>query len=96
MVFALVSFRQKFFVNHFWPDVDPNKIFTLAACDGKTGESKEISYSSSKAVGNGSFGVVFQAKLLDSGEYVAIKKVLQDKRFKVCRCFLWIDSEQNL
>jgi hypothetical protein len=38
-------------------------------------------------VGNGSFGVVFQAKLVDSpkeGEDIAIKKVLQDKRFKVC------------
>ncbi|CAM5176730.1 unnamed protein product [Eretmochelys imbricata] len=31
---------------------------------------------------NGSFGVVYQARLADSGELVAIKKVLQDKRFK--------------
>ena len=53
------------------------------AYDGKTGEQKEISYSNLKAVGNGSFGVVFQAKLLDTGELTAIKKVLQDKRFKV-------------
>jgi len=35
-----------------------------------------------KIIGNGSFGVVFQAKLVQSGETVAIKKVLQDKRFK--------------
>lgn len=34
-------------------------------------------------IGNGSFGVVYQAKLCDTGEMVAIKKVLQDKRFKV-------------
>ena len=31
---------------------------------------------------NGSFGVVFMAKVVESGELVAIKKVLQDKRFK--------------
>jgi glycogen synthase kinase 3 beta len=34
-------------------------------------------------VGNGSFGVVFQTKLSPSGEDAAIKRVLQDKRFKV-------------
>jgi glycogen synthase kinase 3 beta len=37
-------------------------------------------------IGNGSFGVVFQAKLLGAtkeNEDIAIKKVLQDKRFKV-------------
>ena len=33
-------------------------------------------------IGNGSFGVVYQAKLVETGEMVAIKKVLQDKRFK--------------
>jgi glycogen synthase kinase 3 beta len=35
-----------------------------------------------KVVGNGSFGTVFEAKILETGEIVAIKKVLQDKRFK--------------
>jgi len=35
-----------------------------------------------KVVGNGSFGVVFQATCVESGDTVAIKKVLQDKRFK--------------
>jgi glycogen synthase kinase 3 beta len=33
-------------------------------------------------VGNGSFGVVFQTKLSPSNEDAAIKRVLQDKRFK--------------
>ncbi|KAI8842559.1 kinase-like domain-containing protein [Chytridium lagenaria] len=45
-------------------------------------ESIELSYTNYKVIGNGSFGVVFQAKLLDSGDQAAIKKVLQDKRFK--------------
>ncbi len=34
-------------------------------------------------MGNGSFGVVFEATIGETGETVAIKKVLQDKRFKV-------------
>lgn len=48
-----------------------------------TGEPRELAYSQCKIVGNGSFGVVFQTKLSPSGEDVAIKRVLQDKRFKV-------------
>lgn len=52
--------------------------------DGITGETKDLQYTQCKIVGNGSFGVVFQTKLSPSGEDAAIKRVLQDKRFKVC------------
>lgn len=41
-----------------------------------------ISYAAERVIGTGSFGVVYQASVLESGETVAIKKVLQDKRFK--------------
>ena len=51
--------------------------------DGVTGETREIQYTQCKIVGNGSFGVVFQTKLSPSNEDAAIKRVLQDKRFKV-------------
>ncbi|EGF76935.1 hypothetical protein BATDEDRAFT_20902 [Batrachochytrium dendrobatidis JAM81] len=61
---------------------DAGKVITVLANDGKTGEAIELSYSNNKVIGNGSFGVVFQAKLIPSGEFGAIKKVLQDKRFK--------------
>jgi len=44
--------------------------------------STEVSYTDTKVIGNGSFGVVYQAKLCETNEMVAIKKVLQDKRFK--------------
>ncbi|KAI5674867.1 hypothetical protein M9H77_05817 [Catharanthus roseus] len=50
---------------------------------GKDGKSKQtISYMAERVVGQGSFGLVFQAKCLETGESVAIKKVLQDKRYK--------------
>ena len=51
--------------------------------DGVTGETKEMQYTQCKIVGNGSFGVVFQTKLSPTGADAAIKRVLQDKRFKV-------------
>jgi glycogen synthase kinase 3 beta len=41
-----------------------------------------MQYTQCKIVGNGSFGVVFQTKLSPDGEDAAIKRVLQDKRFK--------------
>ena len=55
--------------------------------DGLTGETKEMQYTQCKIVGNGSFGVVFQTKLSPNGEDAAIKRVLQDKRFKVSAAF---------
>ncbi|KAK4792557.1 hypothetical protein SAY86_022992 [Trapa natans] len=50
---------------------------------GKNGEPKQtISYMAERVVGSGSFGIVFQAKCLETGETVAIKKVLQDRKYK--------------
>ncbi|KAI3742853.1 hypothetical protein L1987_60549 [Smallanthus sonchifolius] len=50
---------------------------------GNNGEPKQtVSYMAERVVGAGSFGIVFQAKCLETGETVAIKKVLQDKRYK--------------
>ncbi|XP_060073136.1 glycogen synthase kinase-3 beta-like isoform X1 [Ylistrum balloti] len=62
---------------------DGNKITTVVATAG-TGPDRpqEVSYTDAKVIGNGSFGVVYQAKLVESSEHVAIKKVLQDRRFK--------------
>ncbi|KAL4067528.1 kinase-like domain-containing protein [Scleroderma citrinum] len=64
---------------------DPHRIVRVVASDGKTNEQREIAYTNCKVIGNGSFGVVFQAKLVGEpkeSEDIAIKKVLQDKRFK--------------
>lgn len=63
---------------------DGGKVTTVVATPGQGPDRpQEVSYTDTKVIGNGSFGVVYQAKLCDTGEMVAIKKVLQDKRFKV-------------
>ncbi|MQM21678.1 hypothetical protein Taro_054721 [Colocasia esculenta] len=50
---------------------------------GQNGQPRQtVSYIAEHVVGTGSFGVVFQAKCRETGEIVAIKKVLQDKRYK--------------
>lgn len=61
---------------------DANKVVTVTAYLGQGDKSKEISYTDTKVIGNGSFGVVYQARLCDTDEIVAVKKVLQDRRFK--------------
>jgi len=45
-------------------------------------KAKGVTYVTHKIVGQGSFGVVYQATVDGGKEVVAIKKVLQDKRFK--------------
>lgn len=63
---------------------DGGKVTTVVATPGQGPDRpQEVAYTDTKVIGNGSFGVVYQAKLCDTGEMVAIKKVLQDKRFKV-------------
>jgi glycogen synthase kinase 3 beta len=99
---------------------DPLKVIKVIASDGKTGEQRELSYTNCKVIGNGSFGVVFQARVVSGGngnlvegagsgqdggaasdapkesqEDVAIKKVLQDKRFKVRKYTIAERSEQS-
>lgn len=46
------------------------------------GQRYTLNYQVEKVVGNGSFGVVVMVTCLETSETMAIKKVLQDKRFK--------------
>lgn len=84
----LLGANQKLYLD-FTPFLSPfpgdsSKVTTVVATPGQGPDRpQEVSYSDIKVIGNGSFGVVYQARLADSGELVAIKKVLQDKRFKV-------------
>lgn len=73
----------------FLGDKDGSKVTTVVATTGSLPDrTQEIGYTDTKVIGNGSFGVVYQARMCDSTELVAIKKVLQDKRFKV-EIFCW-------
>ncbi|KAI3444599.1 hypothetical protein Pfo_001264 [Paulownia fortunei] len=55
----------------------------VTSIGGQNGQPKQtMSYMAERVVGTGSFGVVYQAKCLETGESVAIKKVLQDRRYK--------------
>jgi serine/threonine protein kinase len=61
---------------------DPNAVGHVIHTGSAVTDAAEISYETSRVVGNGSFGVVYQARCRENDEVVAIKKVLQDKRFK--------------
>lgn len=63
------------------PSNPPNNSRNPAPSNSNT-PKESISYSAARVIGNGSFGVVFQATVRETGETVAIKKVLQDKRYK--------------
>merc|ERR1719163_170218 len=57
-----------------------------SATDEKGGsESNQkgsFTYNAERVLGSGSFGIVYQAQVVETGESVAIKKVFQDKRYK--------------
>ncbi|ODQ82188.1 hypothetical protein BABINDRAFT_169626 [Babjeviella inositovora NRRL Y-12698] len=59
-----------------------SEVITEQVQDGHNGESSTITYTQCQMVGHGSFGVVFQTKVQPLDETCAIKRVLQDKRFK--------------
>jgi serine/threonine protein kinase len=48
----------------------------------KQNNEKTYTYTPVQIIGKGSFGVVYQATVAETGETVAIKKVFQDKRYK--------------
>merc|ERR1719464_1279627 len=50
---------------------------------GEAGSKKaSFTYNAERVLGSGSFGIVYQAQVVETGESVAIKKVFQDKRYK--------------
>lgn len=53
-----------------------------SGADNSRTKPGNFTYNADKVVGNGTFGVVYQATVAETGETVAIKKVFQDKRYK--------------
>lgn len=45
-------------------------------------QKQQFTIVGDKVIGNGTFGIVYQATIKETGQIVAIKKVLQDKRYK--------------
>ena len=67
-----------------WPVAAPTVQITMSgSTPGQDIDSFKNALVDQKVIGNGSFGVVYQATLKETGETVAVKRVLQDKRFKV-------------
>lgn len=54
----------------------------LSIDERRPGRTGNFTYNADKVIGNGSFGVVYQATIAETGETVAIKKVFQDRRYK--------------
>merc|ERR1719310_2679532 len=59
---------------------DPGAI--AAASSNDPNHPSQWVFQNERIIGNGSFGVVYQAVVRQTQKEVAIKKVLQDKRFK--------------
>ena len=73
--------------------------------DEKNQKKKNHLYKIERVCGNGSFGIVFQGKILHTGETIAIKKVYQDRRFRnrefsimssSCLLYNWRKIRRNL
>lgn len=73
---------DKYFDFYVWLSDDKPKSIWVEAVNCDTSCPVQITYTDEKAIGSGSFGVVYIATLSDDRK-VAIKKVLQDKRYKV-------------
>lgn len=58
-----------------------DKPVSVTGSDGRTGQECTLTLTPIKAIGHGSFGLVYLARIGDN-ESVAVKKVLQDRRYK--------------
>lgn len=66
-----------------------NSVLPITTVSATSDEGRDvyIRYVSGMILGKGSFGVVYRGLLYDTGERIAIKKILQDRRVEVRRFF---------
>lgn len=73
-------------VSHRPSETDPGSRARASseASGGTSGDKKveTINYEAQREIGRGSFGSVYLARIVETDQTVAIKKVLQDRRFK--------------
>ena len=63
------------------PTMDKSVTAERSSVDG--GDKRaSYTYNAERVLGSGSFGIVYQAQVVETNETVAIKKVFQDKRYK--------------
>jgi len=61
---------------------DTKQTYVFEDIKAESSNGEKTTYNAQGIAGNGTFGVVFQATIAETGESVAIKKVFQDKRYK--------------
>lgn len=69
-------------VYHGHPDINNSNNDMKISGNTTQEDPIQISFPTTEVIGHGSFGVVFTTTIRETNESVAIKKVLQDKRFK--------------
>lgn len=74
--------QQQAFLQHQAAGADATAASGYSPTSSPGSGPSGVSYNAERVIGNGSFGVVFLAKVVETGETVAIKKVLQDRRYK--------------
>merc|ERR1740123_1021748 len=53
-----------------------------AAAAAEEEEEPQCTYNAERVIGNGTFGIVYSARIVETDETVAIKKVFVDRRYR--------------
>merc|ERR1719253_492602 len=71
------------------PAVTPQKAEAPEPPPPPAEESESCTYNAERVIGNGTFGIVYSAHIVETDETVAIKKVFVDRRYRNRELQLW-------